>query len=144
MSARAGRPLFAAAGILVFVFAAFGGAPAEDGGASAAAERRELWTGSMYTSTYRAGICIGAGGDLRGMLYLRRADGVVDRYTVFGKVAGEDVTAGHSSGHVFMGRFVSPELVQGELTLKNGHRMNVRAARSHTAEMDEDCRPALP
>jgi hypothetical protein len=139
VNTQAGSPFSAAAGILLLVLTGFGGARADDG-ASADAERRELWTGRMYTSSYRAGICVNGRGELRGTLYLRRADGVVDRYTVFGRTTGEDVTASHSSGHVFIGRFVSPELVQGELTLKNGHRMTVRAARSRDVEVDGDCR----
>ena len=103
-------------------------------------ERRELWTGSLYSSTYRAGICIKSNGDVYGALYLRQANGAVDRYTISGRVDGERITARHNSGHEFMGRFVSQDTVQGELTLKNGHRLNVRAARGPEPEVDELCR----
>ena len=103
-------------------------------------ERRELWTGSLYTSTYRAGICIRSNGDIYGALYLRQADGAVDRYTISGKIEEDRITARHHSGHEFRGRFVSGDTVQGELTLKNGHTLNVRALRGPEPEVDENCR----
>ena len=103
-------------------------------------ERRELWTGSMYSSTYRAGVCIKSNGDVYGALYLRLANGAVDRYTITGKVDGDRVTARHYSGHEFKGRFVSEETVQGELKLKNGHTLNVLAVRGPEPEVDEFCR----
>ena len=103
-------------------------------------ERRELWTGSLYSSTYRAGICIKSNGDVYGALYLRQANGAVDRYTISGEVDGASITARHNSGHEFKGRFVSDDTVQGELTLKNGHKLNVRALRGPEPEVDAFCR----
>ncbi|MDR2695275.1 MAG: hypothetical protein LBC79_02715 [Deltaproteobacteria bacterium] len=103
-------------------------------------ERRELWTGSLYSSTYRAGICIKGNGDVYGALYLRQAGGAVDRYTISGKVEGDRITARHHSGHEFTGRFVSEDTVRGELTLKNGHKLTVRIARGPEPEVDEFCR----
>ena len=103
-------------------------------------ERRELWTGSLYSSTYRAGICIRSNGDVYGALYLRQAGGAVDRYTISGKVEGDRITARHNSGHEFKGRFVSGDTVQGELTLKSGHKLDVRALRGPEPEVDEFCR----
>jgi hypothetical protein len=108
--------------------------------ASSGQERRELWTGSLYSSTYRAGICIKSNGDIYGALYLRQADGAVDRYTVSGKVDGDRITASHHSGHEFTGRFVSEDTVQGELTLKSGPKMEVRALRGPEPEVDAFCR----
>lgn len=108
--------------------------------AAADEERREIWTGSLYSSTYRAGICINAHGDLRGAVYLRQITGAVDRYTVSGKVEDDRITAAHHSGHEFRGRFASPDSVRGELKLKNGRTLEVRAARSQNAEVDESCR----
>jgi len=103
-------------------------------------EHRELWTGSLYSSTYRAGICIKSNGDVYGALYLRQANGAVDRYTISGKVDGDRITARHHSGHEFQGRFVSEDTVRGELTLKNGHKLHVRASRGPEPEVDEFCR----
>ena len=108
--------------------------------AASGKERRELWTGSLYSATYRAGICIKSNGDVYGALYLRQAGGAVDRYTISGKIDGDRITAKHHSGHEFRGRFTSEDMVQGELTLKNGHRMNVRALRGPEPEVDEFCR----
>jgi hypothetical protein len=113
---------------------------AQSASAVSGEERRELWTGSLYSSTYRAGICIKSNGDVYGALYLRQANGAVDRYTISGKVDGERITARHNSGHEFKGRFVSEETVQGELTLKNGRTLNVRASRAPEPEVDEFCR----
>ena len=109
-------------------------------GASPGEERRELWTGSMYSSTYRAGICIKSNGDVYGALYLRQTGGAVDRYTLSGQVDGERITVRHNAGHEFQGRFTSEGTVQGELTLKNGHKMQVRALRGPEPEVDEFCR----
>jgi len=108
--------------------------------AASGEERRELWTGSLYSSTYRAGICIKSNGEVYGALYLRQTNGAVDRYTISGRVDGEVITARHNSGHEFKGRFVSEDTVQGELTLKNGHKLNVRASRGPEPEVDEFCR----
>jgi hypothetical protein len=108
--------------------------------ASSGEERRELWTGSLYTSTYRAGVCIKSDGEVYGALYLRQANGEVDRYTITGKVDGEHITARHHSGHEFKGRFVSEDTVQGKRALKNGHKLDVRAARGPEPEVDEFCR----
>ena len=105
-------------------------------------EHRELWTGSLYSSTYRAGICIRNDGGIYGALYLRQANGAVDRYTITGKLEGDRITARHASGHEFKGRFVSGDTVQGELTLKSGHKLNVRALRGPEPEVDEFCRLA--
>ncbi|MCL1985355.1 MAG: hypothetical protein FWG59_02780 [Betaproteobacteria bacterium] len=109
-------------------------------GASPVEEHRELWTGSLYSSTYRAGICIRSNGDMYGALYLRQASGAVDRYTIVGKVDGDRITASHHSGHTFIGSFTSENTVRGELTLKNGYKMDVQASRSPDPEVDEFCR----
>jgi len=111
-------------------------------GASPDEERRELWTGRLYSSTYRAGLCIKSNGDLYGTVYLRQINGAVDRYTIFGKIDGERITARHNSGHEFRGRFLSQDMVQGRLTLKNGYTIDVRALRGPEPEMDEFCRLA--
>jgi len=107
--------------------------------ASPGEERRELWTGSLYSSTYRAGICIKSDGNVYGALYLRQANGAVDRYTISGRVDGDRITARHNAGHEFKGRFID-DTVQGELTLKNGYKLNVRALRGPEPEVDEFCR----
>jgi hypothetical protein len=94
----------------------------------------------MYSSTYRAGICIKSNGDVYGALYLRQAGGAVDRYTLSGQFDGERITVRHNSGHEFQGSFISEDTVQGELTLKNGHKMHVHALRGPEPEVDEFCR----
>ncbi len=114
--------------------------PALSAEAEAGTERRELWTGSLYSSTYRAGVCIDARGNLRGAVYLKQVSGDVDRYTISGHVDGDRITASHHSGHSFKGRFVSPREVKGELTLKNGQKLEVRAQRSMDPEVDAHCR----
>jgi len=110
------------------------------GASPVAEEHRELWTGRMYSSTYRAGICIKSNGEVYGALFLRQASGAVDRYTLSGKVDGKRISVRHSSGHVFQGVFTSKNTVEGELVLKNGHKMRVRALRGPEPEVDESCR----
>ena len=129
---RAGRILFCVILLMHYLASISGASPAE--------ERRELWTGSLYSSTYRAGICIKSNGDMYGALYLRQANGAVDRYSIVGKVEGNRITASHHSGHEFKGSFVSEDTVRGELTLKNGYKMDVQALRSREPEMDAFCR----
>jgi hypothetical protein len=103
-------------------------------------ERRELWTGRLYSSTYRAGICIKSDGEVYGAVYLRQVGGAVDRYTISGQVEGERITARDYSGHEFKGRVDSKATVRGKLTLSNGHKLNVRALRGPEPEVDEFCR----
>ncbi len=100
----------------------------------------ELWTGSVYTSTFKIGFCR-SGESVRGVVLLRTWTGKVDVYHFYGSMHDGIIEAAHSSGHKFKGSFVSNSEVKGKLKLKNGHTVEVKADRHHNANLNEDCRP---
>ena len=107
-----------------------------------AVEVRELWTGSLYSSTYRVGLCFSADGNVRGVVYLRLYNGKVDVYHIVGSVKNNEVRARHSSGHAFKGRLVSNDKVEGTITLKNGMKVQIEGKRTLDVPLaPENCAP---
>jgi hypothetical protein len=105
-------------------------------------EVRELWTGSLYSSTYRVGVCVSAQGTVRGVVHLRLYNGKVDVYHIDGTVRNNDIEAHHSSGHSFKGRLASADKVEGVISLKNGMNIRLEGKRIHNAPLaPEDCAP---
>ena len=105
-------------------------------------ERTELWTGSLYTSTYRAGLCFSPRGTIRGVLHLRLKNGKVDVYHITGLLHGNEMEASHSSGHKFTGEFVAADRVEGVITLKNGMKIELSARRERGVPLAPgDCAP---
>ena len=105
-------------------------------------EVRELWTGSLYSSTYRVGVCVSAQGNVRGVVQLRLYNGKVDVYHIDGTVQNNEIEAHHSSGHKFKGRLASADTVEGVISLKNGMNIKLEGKRSHDVELaPEDCAP---
>ena len=105
-------------------------------------EVRELWTGSLYSSTYRVGVCVSAQGTVRGVVHLRLYNGKVDVYHIDGTVRNNDIEAHHSSGHSFKGRLASADKVEGVISLKNGMNVRLEGKRTHDAPLaPEDCAP---
>ena len=105
-------------------------------------EVRELWTGSLYSSTYRVGVCVSAQGAVRGVVHLRLYNGKVDVYHIDGTVRNNDIEAHHSSGHSFKGRLASADKVEGVISLKNGMNIRLEGKRIHNAPLaPEDCAP---
>ncbi|WP_247647559.1 hypothetical protein [Desulfovibrio desulfuricans] len=105
-------------------------------------EVRELWTGSLYSSTYRVGVCFSAQGKVRGVVHLRLYNGKVDVYHIDGTVLNNEIEAHHSSGHKFKGRLVSADAVEGVISLKNGMNVRLEGKRTHDAPLaPEDCAP---
>ena len=118
------------------------GASGALGASGAPVEVRELWTGSLYSSTYRVGVCISAQGTVRGVVQLRLYNGKVDVYHIDGTVLNNDIEAHHSSGHKFKGRLVSADSVEGVISLKNGMNVRLEGKRAHDVELaPEDCAP---
>ena len=112
------------------------------GASGAPVEVRELWTGSLYSSTYRVGVCISAQGTVRGVVQLRLYNGKVDVYHIDGTVRNNDIEAHHSSGHSFKGRLASADKVEGVISLKNGMNVRLEGKRAHDVELaPEDCAP---
>ncbi len=105
-------------------------------------EVRELWTGSLYSSTYRVGLCFSADGNVRGVVYLRLYNGKVDVYHIVGSVKNNEVLARHSSGHAFKGHLVSNDKVEGTITLKNGMKVQLEGKRTLDVPLaPENCAP---
>ena len=105
-------------------------------------EVRELWTGSLYSSTYRVGVCFSAQGKVRGVVELRLYNGKVDVYHIDGTVQNNDIEAHHSSGHKFKGRLASADTVEGVISLKNGMNVRLEGKRAHDVVLaPEDCAP---
>lgn len=105
-------------------------------------EVRELWTGSLYSSTYRVGVCFSADGNVRGVVRLRLYNGQVDVYHIVGSVQNNEVRARHSSGHAFKGRLVSNDKVEGTITLKNGMKVQLEGKRTLDVPLaPENCAP---
>lgn len=110
--------------------------------ADAPAEVTELWTGSLYTSTFRVGLCFSAQGKVRGVLHLRLANGQVDVYHFEGSVKDNAIEASHSSGHRFKGRLSAPDKVEGTISLKNGMKIKLEGKRVQDVPLaSEDCAP---
>lgn len=110
--------------------------------ANTSVEVRELWTGSLYSSTYRVGVCVSAQGTVRGVVHLRLYNGKVDVYHIDGTVRNNDIEAHHSSGHSFKGRLASADKVEGVISLKNGMNVRLEGKRIHDAPLaPEDCAP---
>lgn len=104
-------------------------------------EQREIWSGRLYTSTYRAGVCIDPMGKVRGVLLVRTMGGAVDPYHFSGNVENGSIRATHGSGHSFKGSFASDDEVQGTITLKSGRNISLSGKRQHNVELTESCRP---
>ena len=117
-------------------------ATATTSAANTPVEVRELWTGSLYSSTYRVGVCVSAQGTVRGVVHLRLYNGKVDVYHIDGTVRNNDIEAHHSSGHSFKGRLASADKVEGVISLKNGMNIRLEGKRTHDAPLaPEDCAP---
>ncbi|MDR1659562.1 MAG: hypothetical protein LBR94_04360 [Desulfovibrio sp.] len=105
-------------------------------------ETTELWTGSIYTSSYRAGLCFSPQGTIRGVLRLRLKNGKVDVYHFAGVIHGYEIEASHSSGHKFRGELVAPDRVEGVIVLKNGMKIEISGRRERDVPLvPEDCAP---
>lgn len=116
--------------------------PAASADAPTPAEVTELWTGSLYTSTFRVGLCFSAQGKVRGVLHLRLANGQVDVYHFEGSVKDNAIEASHSSGHRFKGRLSAPDKVEGTISLKNGMKIKLEGKRVQDVPLASgDCAP---
>lgn len=104
-------------------------------------ELHELWSGALYTSTYKAGVCIDPAGKVRGVLLVRTMGGAVDPYHFSGSMENGIIRATHSSGHTFKGSFASDNEVQGTITLKSGRNISMSGKREHNVPLTDRCRP---
>ncbi len=102
----------------------------------------ELWTGSLYSSTYRAGACISPQGKVEGVLILRLKNGDEDVYHFSGTRNIQGILdLRHPSGHSFKGSFVSATAIQGKVKTKNGFTVTLKGKRQQHVLLGEKCRP---
>lgn len=102
---------------------------------------QELWHGSIYTATYRAGVCIESNGKLYGVLKVHTAKGDVDTYHFYGNLKNNEIFAKHGSGRTFAGSLISDKKVQGKVTFKNGHTVNLMGERIKNVQLTNTCAP---
>lgn len=106
-----------------------------------ASEQRELWSGSILTTSYRVGLCIKASGEARGVLLLRSLWGDTDTYHLYGTVQNGQITLRHASGHRIDARYEG-DRVKGKAFLRQGKRFTIDARKTGNAQlMPDDCRP---
>ncbi len=105
--------------------------------------RGELWTGSLYSSKYRAGVCIDTDGKTHGVLILTLKDGKEDVYHFHGtKDIHGILRLKHSSGHKFKGHFASATSIEGKVTTKNGFTVKLKGHRAQNILLNgPSCRP---
>lgn len=108
---------------------------------TAAAECAEVWEGKMYSSTFRAAMCVAPDGRARGVLLLRRSSGEVDTYHFYGEEKDGVIAVAHSSGHRLEARHTAPATVRGALRLANGMKISFDAALTEAGRVSEECAP---
>ncbi|MCE5244750.1 MAG: hypothetical protein ABFD98_15425 [Syntrophobacteraceae bacterium] len=88
------------------------------------------------------------GSRIRGVAHVQGLSGRIDAYHFAGTFHGGEITAFHSDGHSFRGRFSGPEEISGVLTTKTGMRLEIRAAHCKPPPEGEsppgDCAPHGP
>lgn len=107
-----------------------------------AAERQEDWTGSVFTSSFRAGICVDPErGSARATMHLRTRSGDVDEYHFFGTLEGTRMHMAHSSGHVFEGDLCAGGRAHGKMRMAGGMRVSLDADCAPADLVRDDCAP---
>ncbi len=102
----------------------------------------ELWTGSIYSSTFRAGACFSPDGKVHGVLLLKLKNGQVDTYHFSGTKDKDGVIrASHHSGYRFIGRIENAFKVSGEVILNNGFSIDIEGDRLQNSKLTERCGP---
>lgn len=101
----------------------------------------ELWTGRLYSSEFRAALCTKESGEVRGVLFLRTPAGEVDVYHFYGQENLMGLKLSHSSGHVFTGDRQEDGIAKGQIRLKNGLVLSLKAKRRPLDTVTADCAP---
>ncbi len=130
-----------AIGLAVLLSGCVCGFAVEAAAGAGTAERSEVWEGKMYSSTFRAAMCVAPDGKARGVLLLRQRSGKIDTYHFYGKEQNGVIAVSHSSGHKLEARQTSPTSVQGSLRLANGMKVSFDAVRNTSGRVSDDCAP---
>ncbi len=102
-----------------------------------------VWEGSVFLHRFRAGCCLEADGDLRGVLRVRTPRGAENIYHYLGALRPEDAVfqASHHSGHKAQGRLLGPDAAELTITSREGRTVIVRARRVPQTLPDDECGP---
>ncbi len=104
--------------------------------------QKELWSGNMYSSTFKAGVCIDNKGNVNGVLFLRLKNGKISTYTYSGTKNSENkLSLRHHSGHTFNGKLESDTVVSGKVKTKNGYTVKLKGKRTLNAPLGPRCQP---
>ncbi len=105
----------------------------------------ELWSGSIYTATFKAGVCVNANDAVHGVLLLRQRNGQVDSYHFSGnKNLNNIFNVRHNDGHTFSGKITSEHSVEGIVKLHQGISIPLKGKREQNVVLGENCRPLHP
>ncbi len=115
--------------------------PVHAGAAKADPETTELWTGSILTAKYRAGVCTKKDGSARGVLYLTHASGQTDVYHVYGHKKDNYFELRHESGHVGQITEAGDGSLKGTVRVKNRYKISVSGRSQHNVQLTDDCAP---
>ena len=127
-------PLLLAQALLLSVSDACHAAPA-------GSESTELWTGRVYTSSYRFAICTQRNGRTRGVLNLHTMAGDVDVYHFVGETKNGMIEMRHSSGHHVVAQPLPDGTVRGSISLKGGRTVSFKGKRQSGVRVTDDCAP---
>ncbi len=113
--------------------------------ASAQEIRGELWSGSIYSSTFKAGVCIDDQDAVHGVLLLRQRNGQEDSYHFYGnKNLKEVFHLRHNDGHIFSGKITGEHSVSGTVKLRQGISIPLQGKREQNVLLGTQCRPLNP
>ena len=134
-------PSFSLLVFLLFLLPGLSLSPAYAGGAKADRETTELWTGSILTASYRAGVCTKKDGSARGVLYLTHANGQTDVYHVYGHKKGNYFELRHESGHTGQITEAGDGSLTGTVRIKNKYKVSVKGRSQLNVKLSDDCAP---
>ncbi len=107
--------------------------------------RGELWTGSVYSSTFTAGVCVDSNNAVRGVLILQLRNGQKDTYHFNGNKNLQEVFhVRHNDGHTFSGKIDNENSVSGTLKTSKGFKITLHGKRKQNVILGPHCRPLNP
>lgn len=99
---------------------------------------REVWVGTLYSSSFRIGICLKRDSKVSGVLYLKHSGEENDVYHMEGSWNSNELTATHHSGHSLQALMHNDGTVTGKISLKKGLRFSFEGKRIEKATLKEE------
>ncbi|MDO5537870.1 MAG: hypothetical protein Q4F72_10130 [Desulfovibrionaceae bacterium] len=136
---RAGITTLLLAGLILAPSAGRAAEPAQN--AARTEETTELWSGTVLSATFRAGICTRRDGAVRGVFLLTHKSGDTDVYHIYGSRVDGEVQARHASGHVFRARVDGNGALTGTVRIKNRIKLTMKGTSRSGVPLSDDCAP---